>query len=93
MFVADTDRIIRANMDGTNLQVLVKDVIYKASGIAVDIISERLFWCDSLLDYIETVTFDGTGRTAIVRGLLILFCILVGNWWNILHLLHKFANT
>lgn len=68
MFVADTDRIIRANMDGTNLQVLVKDVIYKASGIAVDIISERLFWCDSLLDYIETVTFDGTGRTAIVRG-------------------------
>ncbi|KAK4306549.1 hypothetical protein Pmani_021642 [Petrolisthes manimaculis] len=68
MFVADTDRIIRANMDGTNLKALVKDVIYKASGIAVDIISQRIFWCDSLLDYIETVTYDGTGRTAIVRG-------------------------
>nr|XP_045622888.1 low-density lipoprotein receptor-related protein 2-like isoform X5 [Procambarus clarkii] len=68
MFVVDHDRIIRANMDGTNLQALVKDVIYKASGIAVDIISKRIFWCDSLLDYIETVTYDGTGRTAIVRG-------------------------
>ncbi|KAK8402469.1 hypothetical protein O3P69_000706 [Scylla paramamosain] len=68
MFVADTDRIIRANMDGTNLQELIKDVIYKASGIAVDIISQRIFWCDSLLDYIETVTYDGKGRTAIVRG-------------------------
>lgn len=68
MFVADTDRIIRANMDGTSVRALVKDVIYKASGIAVDIITHRIFWCDSLLDYIETVTYEGTGRTAIVRG-------------------------
>lgn len=68
MFVADTDRIIRANMDGTNLQEIIKDVIYKASGIAVDIISQRVFWCDSLLDYIETVTYDGKDRTAVIRG-------------------------
>ncbi|CAL4174127.1 unnamed protein product, partial [Meganyctiphanes norvegica] len=68
MFVADTDRIVRANMDGTNIMELVTDVIYKASGITVDIISQRLFWCDSLLDYIKTVKYDGTGHHAVVRG-------------------------
>ncbi|XP_064102114.1 low-density lipoprotein receptor-related protein 2-like [Macrobrachium nipponense] len=68
MFVADTDRIIRADMDGTNIQALVEDVIYKASGIAVDVIGKRIFWCDSLLDYIETISYEGTGRTVIIRG-------------------------
>ena len=68
MFVADTDRIVRANMDGTNIMELVTDVIYKASGITVDIISQRVFWCDSLLDYIKTVKYDGTGHHAVVRG-------------------------
>lgn len=61
-------QIIRANMDGTSLKALVKDVIYKAKGIAVDIISRRIFWYNSLLDYIETVTYDGSSRTAVVRG-------------------------
>ena len=68
MFVADTSQVVRANMDGTNIMVLVKEVIYKASGIAVDLVAERIFWCDSLLDYIETVKYDGTGRTEVVRG-------------------------
>lgn len=55
-------------MDGSDVRELVTDVIYKASGVAVDLVSQRIFWCDSLLDYVETIGYDGTGRHVVVRG-------------------------
>ncbi|XP_059057986.1 low-density lipoprotein receptor-related protein 2 [Achroia grisella] len=68
MFVADGSQIIRANMDGTHTKSIVSEATYKASGIAVDIIAKRVFWCDSLLDYIETVDYDGNYRFLVLRG-------------------------
>ncbi|XP_026327983.1 low-density lipoprotein receptor-related protein 2 isoform X3 [Hyposmocoma kahamanoa] len=68
MFVADSSQIIRANMDGTHTKSIVSEAAYKASGIAVDIIARRVFWCDSLLDYIETVDYDGNHRFLVLRG-------------------------
>lgn len=68
MFVADGSQILRAHMDGTNLRTVVTEATYKASGVAVDTIAKRIFWCDSLLDYIETVDYDGGGRYLILRG-------------------------
>ena len=62
MFVADQDRIVRANMDGTQLKALVSEAIYQASGVTVDIITKRVYFCDSLLDYIETVDYEGEYR-------------------------------
>lgn len=68
LFVADSSQVLRANMDGTNAHTIVSEAAYKASGITVDIISKRVFWCDSLLDYIETVDYDGRKRYLVVRG-------------------------
>nr|XP_049706722.1 low-density lipoprotein receptor-related protein 2 isoform X3 [Helicoverpa armigera] len=68
MFVADSSQIVRANMDGTHAKSIVSEAAYKASGIAVDIIARRVFWCDSLLDYIETVDYDGNHRFLVLRG-------------------------
>ncbi|RXG68268.1 Low-density lipoprotein receptor-related protein 2 [Armadillidium vulgare] len=68
MFVVDSNKLIRANMDGSDIKVLVSDVIYRASGVAVDTVAKWVFWCDSLLDYIETINYDGTQRKAILRG-------------------------
>ncbi|KAL0271000.1 UNVERIFIED_CONTAM: hypothetical protein PYX00_008246 [Menopon gallinae] len=68
MFVADSNQVLRANMDGTNARAIVSDATYKASGVAVDIIAKRIFWCDSLLDYIETVDYEGRGRFLVLRG-------------------------
>ncbi|CAH0730104.1 unnamed protein product, partial [Brenthis ino] len=68
MFVADSSQIIRANMDGTHAKSIVSEATYKASGISVDTISRRIFWCDSLLDYIETVDYDGNYRFLVLRG-------------------------
>lgn len=68
MFVADGGQVLRASMDGTHPKSIVSEAAYKASGVAVDIIAKRVFWCDSLLDYIETVNYEGEQRVMIVRG-------------------------
>lgn len=68
LFIADSSQVVRVNMDGTDAHAIVAEAAYKASGIAVDIIAKRVFWCDSLLDYIETVDYNGQGRFLVVRG-------------------------
>lgn len=68
MFVADGTQVLRANMDGTDAHAIVSEAAYRASGVAVDIIAKRVFWCDSLLDYIETVDYDGMNRFLVIRG-------------------------
>ena len=68
LFIADGTQVLRANMDGTDARSIVSEAAYKASGIAVDIIAKRVYWCDTLLDYIETVDYDGRNRFLVVRG-------------------------
>lgn len=58
-------------MDGTHAKSIVSEAAYKASGITVDIIAKRIFWCDSLLDYIETVDYEGQHRFLVLRGQLV----------------------
>lgn len=59
MFIADSSQVLRVNMDGTNAHAIVSEAAYKASGVTLDIIVRRVYWCDSLLDYIETVDYNG----------------------------------
>jgi low density lipoprotein-related protein 2 len=68
MFVADGGQVLRVHMDGTHARSIVSEAAYKASGVAVDVISKRVYWCDSLLDYIETVDYEGNRRVMILRG-------------------------
>jgi len=68
MFLTDNDRVVRANMDGSFLRALVTDTVYKASGLAVDLATQRIFWSDILLDYIETVNYNGEDRQRVARG-------------------------
>jgi len=68
MFIADSKQVLRTNMDGTNAFPVVSEAAYKVSGVAVDIIAKRIFWCDSLLDYIETADYRGHNRVMILRG-------------------------
>lgn len=68
MFFTDNDNIDRALMDGTQRTTIVSNYIYKATGIALDYVTERLFWCDSQLDQIVVVNYDGQERHTIIRG-------------------------
>ena len=60
-------------MAGSNVSIIVNEAVYKASGLALDLITKRVFWCDSLLDYIETVDYYGKNRHLVVRGESFLF--------------------
>lgn len=68
MFIADIKQVLRANMDGTNAFPVVSEAAYKVSGVAVDVIAKRVYWCDSLLDYIETADYMGRNRVMVLRG-------------------------
>ena len=68
MFFTDTDNIDRALMDGTQRKTIVSNYIYKASGLTLDFVNQRVLWCDSQLDQIVSVGYDGSNRHAILRG-------------------------
>ncbi len=71
MFIADSTRLVRATMSGTDVKALVTEAVYRASGLTLDLVTKRVFWCDILLDYIETVDYDGGKRHFVVRGELV----------------------
>uniref|UniRef100_A0A158P9R2 EGF-like domain-containing protein n=1 Tax=Angiostrongylus cantonensis TaxID=6313 RepID=A0A158P9R2_ANGCA len=60
--------IERANMDGTDRRVIVNTKIYWPNTIALDLTTERVYFADSKLDYIDFVNYDGTGRTQVLSS-------------------------
>ncbi|RWS22675.1 low-density lipoprotein receptor-related protein 2-like protein, partial [Leptotrombidium deliense] len=68
MFFSDSDNIDRAYMDGTERKTIVSTYIYKASGITLDIVNKLVIWCDSQLDQIVAVDYNGGNRHIILRG-------------------------
>uniref|UniRef100_A0AC35G4G5 EGF-like domain-containing protein n=1 Tax=Panagrolaimus sp. PS1159 TaxID=55785 RepID=A0AC35G4G5_9BILA len=61
-------RIERANMDGTDRKVIVNQKIYWPNTIAIDYTTDRVYFADSKLDYIDFVNYDGTGRTQVLSS-------------------------
>ena len=60
-------KIERAWMDGSHRQVVVSKDIVWPNGIALDVVDQRLFWCDAKNDRIESVKVDGSDRQIIVQ--------------------------
>lgn len=74
LFFTDVDRIDRSSMDGTQRKTIVANYIYKATGLTLDLVNQRLIWCDSQLDQIVAVNYDGSNRHVILKGR---FCRLI----------------
>lgn len=55
-------RIERANMDGSNRKIIVNTKIYWPNTIALDYTTNRVYFADSKLDYIDFVNYEGTGK-------------------------------
>ncbi|XP_013781727.1 low-density lipoprotein receptor-related protein 2-like [Limulus polyphemus] len=68
MFFSYDDKVDKAHMDGSNRNSIVDSFIYKASGLTIDYVNKLLIWCDSLLNQIVAVDYDGKKRHTIVRG-------------------------
>ena len=54
--------ILSALMQGRNLNTLVQEKVYWPVGLSLDAPAKRLYWCDSKLRRVESVTLDGRDR-------------------------------
>lgn len=61
-------RVERAYMDGTGRRILVSAKIYWPNTIALDLTTDRVYFADSKLDYIDFVNYDGTGRSRVLAS-------------------------
>lgn len=50
-------------MDGTERIILVDTKVYWPNTIAIDFTTDRVYFADSKLDYIDFVNYDGTGKS------------------------------
>ena len=52
-------------MDGAERRDFVITELSQPNGISIDLVSERVYWCDSDLNRLEFIDFHGDSRTAV----------------------------
>ena len=66
-----TDRIQRANLDGSEVEDLVTDGLLNPQGIALDLTDRKMYWTDWGTDTIQRANLDGTGvEDVVTTGLM-----------------------
>uniref|UniRef100_A0A8C5MYQ0 LDL receptor related protein 4 n=1 Tax=Leptobrachium leishanense TaxID=445787 RepID=A0A8C5MYQ0_9ANUR len=60
------DRIMRANLNGSNVEELVSTGLESPGGLAVDWIHDKLFWTDSGTSRIEVSNLNGSHRKVLL---------------------------
>lgn len=78
MFLMPKSIIMRSDLSGYSIRVIVDTSLEYVVDIAVDNIHNKIFWIDQLLKTVETATFDGTDRDILfhspVSGIFIYLC-------------------
>jgi sugar lactone lactonase YvrE len=49
-------------MDGTHIEVLVRQNLHWPNGLTIDYAGKKMYWCDVHLGRIERINLDGTNR-------------------------------
>ena len=65
---SSTDKIQRANLNGTNIEDIVTRGLRTPTGIAVDPEAGKLYWADSGTDKIQRANLDGSNIEDIVTS-------------------------
>ena len=65
----DTEKVHRANLDGSNVQDLVTLQFACAQGIALEEVNAKMYWVDWCNDTIERANLDGSNVEILVREL------------------------
>ena len=66
---ASRPKIEASWMDGSNRTVLVNERLGHPTGLTIDYwMDDRIFWCDSKQNVIESMNADGSDRVLIVRS-------------------------
>ncbi|XP_063283919.1 low-density lipoprotein receptor-related protein 8 [Pelobates fuscus] len=62
----DPAKIEKAGLNGGDRQILVSDSIEWPNGIALDLLTRRLYWLDAKLHTISSVDFNGANRKLLI---------------------------
>ena len=66
----DTDKIQRANLDGSDVQDLVTQGLGGPFGIALDVVGGKMYWTDIYTDKIQRANLDGSNiEDLVTQGL------------------------
>ena len=71
MFWSDvglSPKIEVANLDGSDRKALVHSKLFWPTGLAIDTVTERLYWCDMKENEVETVFINGTDRRVVMTA-------------------------
>lgn len=55
-------------MDGSNRSIIINTKIYWPNGLTLDTTTNRIYFADSKLDFIDFCNYDGTGRQNVLAG-------------------------
>ena len=55
-----TDKIQRANLDGSNIEDLITQELRTPNGIALDVVGGKMYWIDNYTDKIQRANLDGS---------------------------------
>ncbi|KAK3787581.1 hypothetical protein RRG08_025912 [Elysia crispata] len=68
MYWTDTvlDRISRAALDGSNVEIVVEHGVHTADGLAVDSVGRKIYWTDDGHNRLQVSNLDGTMRAVLI---------------------------
>lgn len=72
----------RLGMDGSGYTLIITEKLGWPNGLTIDYETNRLWWADAHLDYIEFANVDGSGRRIVIQGKIThVFAITVFEDW------------
>ncbi|KAI5632398.1 low-density lipoprotein receptor domain class A domain-containing protein [Phthorimaea operculella] len=64
----ENPRIERVGMDGTQRMAIITTKIYWPNGLTLDTATQRVYFADSKLDFIDFCNYNGSGRQQVLAG-------------------------
>ena len=60
------DKIMRANLDGSDVEDIVSNGLDTPDGKVIDAVGRKIYWTDTGLNRIEVANLDGTMRKVLI---------------------------
>ena len=69
MYWTDSGKIRRADLDGENVEDLIRDAVQFPMGIALDIAGNKMYWVDLYTDKVQRADLNGENIEDLITGL------------------------